>query len=142
MAFTGKIKCTSCNKSFGVREDIYNQRIKNYDGSEEKLLKEYKCRACRKGCPAASNTTSTLNKVKTTSKPISDLDKLRVAFPFTGPRKVPMSEIIRTGPEVCYRVDIISANNGYCNGCPYFAECKYTKKALKDESTQTKKAKK
>ena len=47
MNFTGKINCTKCGKRFGVRRDIYENRIK-LAGNEENLLKTYICRNCKK----------------------------------------------------------------------------------------------
>ncbi len=41
------IVCSVCKEKKGVRPEIYKQRIKKF-GSEEKLLKEYVCRDCRK----------------------------------------------------------------------------------------------
>ena len=53
-AFSGEFKkgskfcvCSKCGKSKFARLDVYDARVKKYDGNEKKMLKEYVCRECK-----------------------------------------------------------------------------------------------
>lgn len=56
----GKIQCTICKKSKGVRRSVLEKRIKKF-GSEEKLRDNYKCIKCRSDKPADNSSEEHLD---------------------------------------------------------------------------------
>lgn len=125
MNFTGKIKCNGCQKPFGVRKDIYEQRIKAF-GTEEKLIAEYKCQKCRKGGNNSSNVGCPPDQ-KQPQPP-------KKSYLYT-----PSEKIKKTWPEIigdnpcCWFPSIHVAQGNCCNGCNIFEYCKYPKKNIKPD---------
>jgi len=126
MNFTGKIKCTKCGNNFGVRRDIYEDRIKEA-GDEKKLLASYVCRSCKKnGGPQKNDTSASVkNDIKIDTKnnvPLVGATTLILN------NKENIEFATKNG---CFRPDIHLDNNKFCDVCHLKEHCIASTKKLR-----------
>jgi hypothetical protein len=62
-----KMMCVNCGRFVGVRNEVFDERVKNF-GSESKLLTQYKCRSCRGNGMSNNIIQKQLNLLKKTNK--------------------------------------------------------------------------
>ena len=117
MNFTGKIKCVKCGKQFGVRRDIYENRIK-LAGSEEILLKTYICRNCKKPQLYPQQNLPPINEKNDLPKKTTSDIKIQYVPPKPSFHILNNKENIEAATKnSCFRPDIYLDNDKTCDLC-------------------------
>lgn len=134
MGVMRKNKCVKCKKDFGVREDVYQQRIKDY-GGEQKLKDTYLCRKCRKTDVGHIAQKVKLKEKEEESKP------QRKAIIFSGiqERKESIKDIVESLNDTCARPDIYLKSRRFCDECMHVEYCKCSLKKTKVPKKLTRK---
>jgi hypothetical protein len=128
--FTGKIKCVKCQKLFGVRRDIYDQRVKEF-GSEAILESSYRCRKCRKDYVdpnAKVNLTQTSPPIHNYTKPKKEYKPI-IYVPSTCSKS--FIEIVKESNNTCIYPNRYLDDGRICNNCHIYEDCTCSLKNLK-----------